>query len=404
MRVLVIAQTFPYPPDTGSRNVILHWLRALSESHEVELLSVDPTGEGLEAIPGLPRVRVTNAGECPGMTFGKRIGRLVDSIRKGIPSACLAGLSPRALDVVGRIRDSGRYDAVVLPENASAAYARLFAGAVPVLLYKHSVHAVDAREERHRRGALHPRWLLEEWIVRRFEAETCRAATLVCTVNAEDAKQIEQRYRGTGPVQVIPIGVDLGVFPPRSRDPGGHVIGFVGNLAWSANKDAVLWFAKRVLPKVCDSLPDATFRVIGPGGDDLRKEITDPRVVFAGRVPNVAVELESVAAGVIPVISGTGVRFKLIEFLSVGLPTVTTSLGLLGTGALHGEHVLVADDPEAFARAVVTLLSDGELRARLSASGRTIASKLSWDTISVAIRQAVAEVAELPVCKHSEKT
>ena len=393
MRILVIAQTFPYPPDTGSRNVIIHWLQAISGIHEVEFLSVDPSASGSESIPGLPRVRVINAGQPPGNTIQQRLIRLLSAVFKGIPAACLAGFSRDGIEFAARIRRNGGYDVVVLPENATAGYASLLQGAVPILLYKHSVHAVDARDDRIRHGWFNPRWILEAWIVERFESATCRAADLIATVNVEDAQVLEQRYRLKKKVEVIPIGADFGEFPPRAKDPGGWVIGFVGNLDWAANKDAVLWFARHVFPIICESCPNATFRVIGPGGSDLKKEIDDPRVIFTGRVPNVAQELESVTVGVNPVISGTGVRFKLIEFLCVGLPAVTTSLGMLGTGAVHNEHLLVADGPSAFARAVVMLLSNEDLRARLSVNGQKIAASLSWSSVFPKIRHAVAAAA-----------
>lgn len=395
MRILVIAQTFPFPPDTGSRNVVLHWLKALATTHDVELLLVDPSEVRCMEIDGLPGVRIRSTGEIPAMSIGKRLARLLESIRKGIPAASLAGMSPLAMDFVARIGKDVQYDVVVLPENATAGYAPLLRGSAPVLLYKHSVQAVDAHEERVRRGVLHPRWLLEEWIVRRFEGKSCHAADLVCTVNAEDARHLERLYDLTRTVHVIPIGVDLSVFPPRDRDPGGRVIAFFGNLAWAANRDAVVWFVREVLPAVRRAFPDARFRVIGPGDDELRAMTTDPHVDFFGRVSALAPALDDVAVGVVPVVSGTGVRFKLLELMSLGIPTVTTSLGKLGTRAVHGEHVLVADDPRQFAQAVITLLSDEALRRRLSTEGPAVARELSWDGISASIRRAVEIVGNM---------
>lgn len=389
MRVLVVAQTFPCPPDTGSRNVVFHWLQALGEHHDVDLLSVDPSGVDPPQAAALPSIRVVDAGQAPGMSLRARMTRIARSVMQGIPAASLAGMGQRAQEFAARIAAEAPYDVIVVPENAAAGFVPLLRGVAPILLYKHSVHAVDAREERLRRGAWHPRWLLEEWIVRRFEGRSYRLADSVCTVNHEDAREIQRRYGRHRAVQVIPIGVDLGVFPRRQRDPGGQVIGFVGNLSWAANKDAVSWFAKRVLPEVAEAFPDVVLRVIGPGGDDLRAQIRDPRVVFAGRVPRVAEALDDIAVCVNPVISGTGVRFKLLEFLSVGVPTVTTSLGRLGTRCIHDDHVLVADEPEAFARSVMSLLSDSALRSRLSERGAAIARELSWDSVSVTIRHAV---------------
>jgi len=88
--------------------------------------------------------------------------------------------------------------------------------------------------------------------------------------------------------------------------------------------------------------------------------------------------MQDVAVGVVPVISGTGVRLKLLEMLSMGIPTVATSLGCLGTEGEHGKHLLVADDRDSFASAVSLLLSEAEVRKRLGSAGAELAPRHSW--------------------------
>ncbi len=180
-------------------------------------------------------------------------------------------------------------------------------------------------------------------------------------------------------------------------DAEGNVIGFFGNLTWGANVDAVRWFVEEVLRRVWEEEPAAQFRVIGPCGEGLRLAYADPRIVFRGPVSQTQMpqELRDVTVGVVPVISGTGVRLKLLEMLAVGVPTVATVLGKLGTGCVDGEHCLVADNPESFAKAVTSLLRDATLRQKLVQSGRNLAALHAWqnvyDTIRRALGTAVAE-------------
>ena len=379
MKVLFIAQPFPYPPDTGSRNLVFHWLDAASRAHDVHLLWLGDPAEGKDRIPELPNVKIDAIRALPDMELSARIRRLAAAIALGIPATSLVGMTDHARsEVLGHVR-TGHYDVVVLTENVVAGYAPLISDHTPVVLLKHSVQAVDARDARRRSGMLHPRWILEEWLVRRFEANTCRASTVTCTVNAEDRAELARRYRLPRSAEITPIGVDLSNFPRREKDPGGQLIGFFGNINWGANVDAANWFVDEILPRVWEKMPSARFRIIGPGSDRIALKKPDPRITCLGpsKIPDA---MKDATIGIVPVISGTGVRLKMLEMLSLGVPVVSTSLGALGTGCVHEEHALIADDSDAFAAAVVALLEDAALRKKLSESGQKLIQKHSWES------------------------
>ena len=149
------------------------------------------------------------------------------------------------------------------------------------------------------------------------------------------------------------------------------------------------------MPKVWEKHPDACFRVIGPGSESLRFIGKNPRFVCVGPVnqTGIARTMQDVAVGVVPVISGTGVRLKLLEMLSMGIPTVATSLGRLGTEAEHGKHLLVADDGDSFALAVTLLLSEPELRKRLGRAGAELAPRHSWKSFYPRILSVLEQAA-----------
>jgi glycosyltransferase involved in cell wall biosynthesis len=390
MKILVLSSTYPYPLDTGSRNLVYHWTQFLSRQHRVSLLVITeeevPNGA---AIPGLGQVAVETVCAVPGRSVLQRAARFAESWGKGTPPAALVVTGSRFVELVrSRIR-SDACDVVVLAENNVAGYARRLKGRCPVVLFKHSVQLSDAEDDRRRSGKSGVRAQIARSVVRRFEAESCAAADAICTVTEEDAAALERIYGLGGEIRVVPIGVDLSVFTPRLQDPGGEVIGFYGNLAWGANVDAVLWFAAEVLPRVLERQPQTVFRVIGPGGDGLRAQVHHPRVEFQGPVVPVTRALQDVAVGVVPVISGTGMRFKFVEMLSMGIPTVTTTLGMVRTGCVHGRHALIADDAESFAAAVVQLLDDAALREMLSRSAAELARQHSWEAVGPKVLEAV---------------
>ncbi len=392
MKALFIAQPFPYPPTTGSRNLIFHWLDAAIRAHDVHLLWIGDPAEGSDHIPELPGLRIDCVAAMPAKETSARIRRLSTAVASGIPPTSLVGMTGAARAEILRHVRAGGYEVVVLTENVVAGYAPILAAFAPVVLFKHSVQAVDARDSRHRYGMWHPRWMLEEWMVRRFEARTCHAATVVSTVNSDDAAELGRRYRLAKPARIVPIGVDLSQFPKRERDPGGQVIGFFGNISWGANLDAATWFVEQILPRVWQKVPLAQFRMIGPGSENIVAGNRDPRIVRRGpsHIPDA---MSDAVIGVVPVISGTGVRLKLFEMLSMGVPVVTTSLGALGTGCVHGEHALIADDPDSFAAAVVALLGDAERRRKFTLAGWELVQQHSWQSFYPRILSVLEEAA-----------
>jgi glycosyltransferase involved in cell wall biosynthesis len=392
VKLLFVAGSFPYPLDAGARNHIYHWLETASQVHEVDLIVVGNAEHGPQRIPGLPRVRVDVLTPAIRRTLAARLARFLSSVGAGIPATSLVLMaSVERARILTRACDS-TYDAVILADNSVACYAPFIAAGRPVLILKHSVQAVDARDMRLRRGRWNPRWLLEEWIVRRFEARTCRSGATLCCVDQEDAREVSRRYGTRGPIAVVPVGVDLTRFNPRSHDPGNDYTAFFGNLTWGANLDAVNWFAEKVLPLIWEARPQVRFRIIGRGSDNLRFRRADSRIECVGRVPDIPEALSDITVGVVPVVSGTGIRFKLLELMSIGVPAVTTSLGRAGVDVTHGKHCLVADTPSAFADAVLLLLSDPPLRLQLSQAALGISRQTAWDSIYPRVLSTLAEV------------
>jgi polysaccharide biosynthesis protein PslH len=398
MRSLFISCALPYPLDGGGQNLIYHWLEAASAAHNVDLLVIADQSIVHQVIPGLSRVRIHMSPPRASRSLLGRALRQSACLLRGTPATSFV-LMPLAVQrYVSRLLDCERYDLVILTENDVAGFATLLRPTVPVVLLKHSVHAVDASDQRRRKGQRHPRWILEERVVRRFEARTCRAATVVCCVNQADAEQLISRYKLLTPVVTVPLGIDLQRLPCRGYDPATKLIGFIGNLSWGANADAVRWFCREVLPRLWLTHPDARLLVIGPGGEGLQSLFRDSRIQFAGRVPNLPEAMNEVSVGVVPIVSGTGMRCKLLDMLGIGVPTVSTSLGAEGMSYVHGEHLLIADGADAFARSVDTLLSDADLRRRLGASGPRLASAYSW----VSIYPKILDVFDLAFREHHQ--
>ena len=162
-------------------------------------------------------------------------------------------------------------------------------------------------------------------------------------------------------------------FVTEGREP--ETMLFLGSFRHGPNITALEWFLRHVLPRIVEQRPDA--RLVVVGSDPPPRDLFDKAgraVELLGFVEDIRTELGRRAVFVCPILSGSGVRVKLLEAFASGIPVVSTRIGAEGLARKDGEFCALADDPEEFARKVVEILSRPE-QAR--SHGRTRA-RAKW--------------------------
>jgi glycosyltransferase involved in cell wall biosynthesis len=233
-----------------------------------------------------------------------------------------------------------------------------------------------------------------EWRkLRAREADTCRLAHLTIAVSDDDRRRLEQIAPGIEAVS-IPTGVDTGYFTPDfSAERPAHLV-FSGSMDWHPNEDAVLHFVDATLPRIRAEVPDVTFTVVGRNPTSRLREVAERAGIHVtGTVRDVRPAIAAGAVYVVPLRAGGGTRLKIFEALAMARAVVSTTVGAEGLGITPGRHFVVADDPPAFAREVVSLLRDPERRRSLGTTGRALVETCySWPTIGRAFEQRCEEV------------
>jgi glycosyltransferase involved in cell wall biosynthesis len=146
---------------------------------------------------------------------------------------------------------------------------------------------------------------------------------------------------------------------------------FVGGFEHAPNVDAVLWFVREIWPAARKQLPPRVVLTIV--GSKVPPEIFDlesPETNVVGHVPDLTEYFRRCRLSIAPLRFGAGLKGKVHQSLVRGLPCVTTTIGAEGLGLTSGENILIADDPDAFSRAVASLYQDRSSWERLAAAGR----------------------------------
>lgn len=148
-----------------------------------------------------------------------------------------------------------------------------------------------------------------------------------------------------------------------------HGLLFIGGLFHTPNVDAVLFFTREIFPLVEKTLTDVPFHIIGSKVPDEIARLASSRILVHGFVPDVGPFFKACKVSVAPLRFGAGIKGKINQSQSYGVPVVATSLAVEGMQLEHGKSVLVADTPEKFAEAIVSVYSNEDLWNRLSQNG-----------------------------------
>lgn len=388
--ILVLAPYLPVPATFGGALRIFHLVRGLAEQHQVILLA--PGGEDEYAaageLSGICDVTVVPASSTARQPAGrrKRINQ-AQSVVSGRSFLELSSYSAQYQAVLERIFMTRSIDLVQLEFPESALYH--LPRPVPTVFDAHNVEHDLLHRVAHVSDSSAKRTfnLLEARKLQRIEVAAWNGATRCVVTSQRDARLIGNL--SSTPVDVVPNGVDLAAFDEvQPMTPTPQRVVFVGAMRHQPNADGARWYVQHVHPLVQQHISEASVAIVGADPPATVRELAGASVHVTGAVDDVRPYLGAARAVVAPLWSGGGTRLKILEAFASGRPVVSTTIGAEGIGALHGEHLLLADTPVAFARAVVQLLTDSTVAARLAAAGRALVERqFGWDHVT---RQLIA--------------
>ncbi|MCA1850383.1 MAG: glycosyltransferase family 4 protein, partial [Acidobacteria bacterium] len=276
------------------------------------------------------------------------------------------------------------------------------------LLFQHNVEAlIWKRHYEVQRNPLKKAYLYGQWRkARAYERAACRRFDRIVTVSREDREMIRREY-GIEAVDDVPTGVDTDYFRPRGaalREPYNLV--FTGSMDWLPNEDAIQYFTREIMPLVRRSVPGVTLTVVGrnPYPSLIELASRDPSVIVTGRVEDVRPFIERAAAYVVPIRIGGGTRLKIYEAMAMEKPVISTTVGAEGLPVRDGAELLVADVPEAFADAVVRVVTNEPFARELGASAAAVVrERFGWDKVAASFAEICQRAVRLKGLRAPER-
>jgi polysaccharide biosynthesis protein PslH len=246
---------------------------------------------------------------------------------------------------------------------------RQFAPNSKAVLRSHNIESLIWQRRANQAKSFLKKWYLNNLTkkLKRYEDEIISQFDAVIPITEVDYPYFEQMnakeiYTSSTGVQLDNYNVQM----PIDQNAVFHL----GSLDWMPNQEAVVWFFEKVWPKVITEVPKARFYLAGKNMPDWFKKYKSQSIKILGQVESAPEFMSSHGIMVVPLLSGSGMRIKIIEGMACGCPIVSTSIGAEGIHCHPEKDILLANDVDGFAKAVILLLTDINKAEELGVNAR----------------------------------
>jgi polysaccharide biosynthesis protein PslH len=400
VRVLYLCHRIPCPPNKGDKIRAFHQVKAIGARHEVDLFTLadDPADLAHQSMLRAHCRRLTVA----------RLDRRLAQLRT-LPF--LFTRKPLTLpyfyseELKREVRNALRqrsYDRVFVYCSAMAQYVEGLDG-VPVV-----TDFVDVDSDKWQQYSTFTRWPFsavyrrEGRALREYERRVGESSSCVLVTTEREARlarQLSERMR----VHVIPNGIDCEYFKPsQTASPSAApTIGFVGDMSYFPNQEAVTNFVRTVFPLVRQQLPRARFLIVGRSpSPSVQKLGKIEGIEVTGFVPDVREWLAQMHVSVAPFSIAAGIQNKILEAMAFSLPVVATSRAAQGFSDKTSSALDLADQAGEMAEKIVRLLRDSQLaRSRGIEGRRKVAAEYDWNRSLDRLLQVIEDPAGVGVSR-----
>lgn len=376
MKILILSHRVPYPLRDGGVIAMHSLLHGLKKSGaQVKLVCLNPKKDNVDT------------GQLPSYFFDDFGFEAFDIDTDIKPIDAFTNLfTPHSYHMVRfynagfdalleRIFSKDKYDIVHLESLFVTGYLlairKFYNG--PVAMRAHNVEHRIWEKLAQNEGNPIKKWYLGLLArrLKKYETQTLPKLEALVTLTQEDA----DFFAGMGfkgKTYVSAHGIELDKFDNTVQPTGDVDVFHLGSMDWIPNQEAMRWFLDEIWPLVLKENPNAHFYLAGKKIPQWFYERTDNNVTIVGEVPNATQFMQQHYIMVVPLLSGSGIRVKILEGMALGKPIIATPMAATGIAYTQGTDILISDKPATIAAQLTALLQNSEMRTNLGQNARLL--------------------------------
>jgi sugar transferase (PEP-CTERM/EpsH1 system associated) len=389
MKILLISPRPPYPMFGGLELRVYQLFKALAKYHRVSLVCTSLEEVAADSLRKLHEVfesvEVFPVTQRPVVPAQRRFlaKRFSDLWSPPVDYFDTTGESQEMLPAIQDKLQHSRFDIVHLMGIRMMKY-------VPdISRYASVCDCVDDyalycyRTIKHQKAIIDKaRWFFDCLTAVSYEKKYAGIFDEITLVSPVDAA-VMRRFCPAATVSVVPNGVDSDYFRSNAPTSSEPILIFTGVMDYEPNVTAMNYFCSSIFPKIRKEIPDARLLLVGrdPTPEVRRFEESVPGVTVTGFVNDIREYFDKSLIYIAPIKSGAGIKNKILEAWAMEKPVVATSMSCDGIDVAPGQDVLVADSAVEFAKSVIDLLRDENLRGKMAVNARKkVVDKYSWES------------------------
>lgn len=382
LKILQVTNRLPYPLNDGG-NIATYYVTSLLHElgHEITLASLNTKKHFYDpaVLKKIAKVHTTYLDT----TFTNR--GVVSSFFKSMPYNVKRFYSNDFEEKLKYLVTNETFDIIQLEGIYLSVYLPVLRNnsSAKIILRSHNIESeIWTRVAKREKNILKKIFLFDlNKKIKKFEINQLNKFDGIIAITDKDAK-FYTKHGYKGKLTTINVGVDLETFQPSAIPPKENTLCFLGSMEWIPNQEALMWFLKKVWPKIYQSNPDLELHVAGKNPPDVIRNIKIPGVIIHGAIDSAIDFLNSYQIMVVPLLSGGGMRLKIVEAMALGKCIITTSIGAEGISIEDSKHCMIADNETQFIEKINRLLGDKSFRSELSKNALALTRlKYNWKNL-----------------------
>ncbi len=390
-KILFLTPTLPFPPVSGGVIKSNKVVNFLSEKYDLSVACFLKNEDELHIDEFLETIPITYF-TSETLDIPRTVKNLVLSNLLGIPLNLYRNKSATFKEKINAVIH--QYDTIFCDHYVMFQYIpSTYKG--KIILHEHNCEFLIWKRFAEIEKSLPKKIALlnQAYRIRKYERQICRKANIILAAPNDTEQLIKIGADPAKFYETYHLGDDsLLNEPDLDFEKTEKSLLYIGTLSWEANIDGLIWFYKEIWSSIKQQHPDIKLYIVGKKPDPRIKKIAskDKQIILTGFIEDVEPFFQKSRLFITPLRFGSGIKVKVVNALYRGIPCVTTSIGIEGLKVKDAEHIFIKNNPEEYAAAVNTLLTDKIIWKKLSDNSREIARKYyTWGYVLENIQKAV---------------
>ncbi len=387
MNILILSNKVPYPPKDGGSIATLNLAKGLSEFAKVTLLTLNTSKHyfDIKKIPEKLNSKIKFIDSYIDTTI-KPFVALKNLLFSEMPYNAERFICQKFIEKIIEELKNNIFDIIQLEGLYLTPYIYILKkySDAKISLRSHNIeHEIWQRTLAQQNNFAKRKYIkILTSRIERMEVEMLNKYDLLVPITERDGKILD-KLGNKQASHTTPTGYEIDNKKPHYENIEFPSIFHLGALDWSPNQEGILWFLHNCWENILEKMPDLKFYIAGRNAPSwFVEKIKQKNVVFCGEVESADDFINSKALMIVPLLSGSGMRIKIIEGMALGKTIISTSIGVEGIPASHNVNILIANKPDMFSEEIIAILNNKIIFFEIGSNANSFISK-NFDNLSI---------------------